>query len=235
TSSDAYALRFRGPAGAWFLTKQARDVVALLRPLGPCRVLEAGGGHAQLTGPLLRAGHRVTVQGSSPCCAERVRRLSPAPFVASALERLPFRDGAFDAVVSVRTMAHAADPTAFLRECARVAARAVVVDFPSRRSVNVLADLLFALKRGVEKDTRPYRVFRPAEPDAMIAGRGWRRTGTRAQFFWPMVIHRFHGLPALGRVLEALPALLGLRRLLGSPVLALYRSDARIAPAALDT
>ena len=72
TSSAAYARRFEGAVGRWFLDVQARVTLELLRPRAGTSVLDVGGGHAQLTGPLLAAGCQVTVYGSAEACRDRV-------------------------------------------------------------------------------------------------------------------------------------------------------------------
>jgi 2-polyprenyl-3-methyl-5-hydroxy-6-metoxy-1,4-benzoquinol methylase len=226
SSSDAYARRFAGEIGGWFLERQTRGVLDLLQPLGRLRILEVGGGHAQLTASLVEAGHRVTVQGTDESCAVRLRRLfseRAVPFVGCPLDRLPFDAGSFDAVVSIRMMAHVDDPSRFVSECARVARQGVLVDYPSKKSANFLADLLFELKQGVEKDTRTYRCFDDAEVRGLFADHGLRPAGETRQFFWPMALHRAHKSARAGRALEGPARALGLARLLGSPVLALFR------------
>lgn len=225
SSSDEYARRFSGAIGAWFLARQAAGVRTLLAPLGPCRVLEVGGGHAQLTASLLEAGHTVVVQGSDASGETRLRRLFPAERVAyleSPLDRLPVPDAAFDVVVTIRMLAHVENPALFFAECARVASRGVLVDYPSKKSVNVLADLLYDAKRGVEKDTRAFRTFEDPGVDALAAAAGLHPAGSVRQFFWPMALHRAHKSPVAAALLEAPVRALGLARLFGSPVLALY-------------
>lgn len=226
SSSDEYARRFSGRIGAWFLDCQARGVLHLLSPLGPCRILEVGGGHAQLTPALLEAGHTVTVQGSTPECAIRVRRLFPekrVPFVVCPLDRFPLEDGAFDLVVSLRMMAHVDNPRRFLAECARVATRGVLVDYPSRRSVNFLSDALFQFKKGLEKDTRVYRTFDDAEVRRDVKSLGLVPAGEVRQFFWPMALHRAHKNPAIAQALEGPARALGLAGQFGSPVLGYFK------------
>ena len=73
TSSAAYARRFEGPVGRWFLDVQARTTLELLRPRPGLAVLDVGGGHGQLTGALVEAGCDVTVYASADSCVERVR------------------------------------------------------------------------------------------------------------------------------------------------------------------
>lgn len=221
TSSEGYARRFAGPVGRWFLELQAESALALLADLAPgARVLDVGGGHAQLAPMLLEAGYDVTVAGSNSGCAARLQPLlsERCRFVAADLLELPHQDRSFDAVLSFRLLPHSVDWCRLTAELCRVARRAVVVDYPSRRSVNVAADRLFGLKRRLEGNTRPFMIFTPAQIAEEFARHGFRVAGTRPQCFWPMVLHRAHGSAAIGRFLEAPVRLAGLTRLLGSPI-----------------
>src|SRR4030095_6950625 len=166
TSSAGYAERFRGPVGAFFLDVQARTTLELLAPWPRGRVLDVGGGHGQLTGPLVDAGYDITVYAR-----DASGRARAAPLVAAGRGRLssgdllhgPWPDRAFDAVVSFRLLPHVAAWTALVGELCRLAARAVVVDYPTRRSVNAFAGPLFEGKKGVEGKTRALAVFAGAE------------------------------------------------------------------------
>src|SRR6185369_11420262 len=161
TSSAAYARRFAGPVGAWFLEVQARITLDLLRLWPGASVLDVGGGHGQLLGPLLEAGHDVTVYGSAEVCRERIQdRLdgARARFEAGDLLRSRWPDRAFDVVVCYRLLPHVAAWPELVGELCRLARRAVLVDYPTRRSVNAAAEPLFAAKKGVEGDTRPFAV-----------------------------------------------------------------------------
>ena len=221
TSSNAYALRFRGAVGAWFLDVQARTTLELLAPFPGARVLDVGGGHGQLAGPLADAGHQVTVYGSDERCRERVDALvaaGRARFASGDLLHAPFADRAFDAVLSFRLLPHVVAWPALVAELCRLAARAVVVDYPTRRSVNAFAGALFDAKKGVERDTRPFAVFSDREIADAFAANGFRVTARRPQFLLPMALHRAHGRGGLGRALEAVPRALRLTRALGSPV-----------------
>jgi SAM-dependent methyltransferase len=229
TSSEAYARRFAGPVGEWFLEVQARATLDLVAAWPGASVLDVGGGHAQTALPLARAGHPVTVLGSEPSSGERLLRLLAASpeagrvrFQAGDLLQAPFPDLSFDVVVSYRLLPHVAHWPQLVAELARLARQAVVVDYPTVLSVNALAEPLFAWKKRVEGDTRPFRVFRDGEVTAAFAAHGLRPTGRRPQFFWPMALHRALGTLPLSRGLEALTGLLGLRRLFGSPVIARF-------------
>jgi SAM-dependent methyltransferase len=229
TSSAGYATRFSGAVGAYFLEVQTRTTLELLRPWPGASVLDVGGGHAQLVGPLTEAGHRVTVFGSRPVCGQRVRAWTEAgraAFASGDLLRQPFADRAFDVVVSYRLLAHATRWPALVGELCRLARRAVLVDYPARRSVNRFAEPFFGLKKGVEGNTRPFAVFRDAEIEGAFAAHGFRPAARRPQFFFPMALHRGLGRAGASRALEAAAAGLGLTRWLGSPVILKAARDA---------
>jgi methyltransferase family protein len=223
TSSDEYARRFSGSVGRWFLELQAQITLDLLRDLrAGATVLDVGGGHAQLTGPLLAAGFNVLVTGSDPSCATRLAPWREHPqlrFEVADLGALPYSGQAFDAVLCFRLLPHSLGWTTLVGELCRVARRAVVVDYPSSRSVNIIADRLFQLKHRIERDTRPYTVFQPATVREAFAARGFEVRHERPQFLLPMVLHRAVGAAVVARVLELPGRLTGLRRLLGSPVI----------------
>jgi SAM-dependent methyltransferase len=222
TSSDAYSRRFSGEVGAWFLEVQARTTLELMRTWAGATVIDVGGGHGQLTGPLVEAGYEVTVFGSDGVCRERVRDwvdAGRARFASGDLLNLPFPDACFDVAISYRLLPHVTRWPALVAELARVARRAVIVDYPTSRSLNALSPLLFRLKKGMESDTRPFTVFRDADLAAAFAERGFRPTARRPQFFFPMALHRAHGAIRVARALEGVARALGLVDAFGSPAI----------------
>jgi hypothetical protein len=203
TSSEAYAGRFAGEVGRWFLHVQSEAILDLLSPWKGARVLDVGGGHAQLAPPLIERGFRVTVAGSEEVCRAR-------------LDRTP--DRSFDVVVSIRLLTHLDRWREQMAELCRVADRAVIVDYPDSRSFNRLYDLLFSWKTAVEGDTRTYHIFEPGEIAAEAARHGFGAPAERRQFFLPMVVHRALGSTRFSRLSEGPAAAVGLTRWLGSPV-----------------
>ncbi len=225
TSSPTYAGRFAGPAGEWMLARQAELVLGFMKRHPGATVLDVGGGHGQLAIPLARAGYRVTVAGSDASCRQMIDEAvtrGEITFDIADLLHLPYADKQFDVVTCIRFLAHCERWEEAVRELCRVARKAVIVDYPTLRSLNAFSRPLFALKKGIEKTTRPFRLFRRGAVNQAFAGRGFRLIAGRPQYFWPMVLHRMLKRPGLSRLLEALPRALGLTILLGSPVLALY-------------
>jgi SAM-dependent methyltransferase len=222
TSSEAYARRFSGAVGAWFLAVQAEATLDLLRPFPRARIVDVGGGHGQLAAPLAEAGYDVTVVGSTEACRARVQRLvdgGRARFQAADLMRLPFGPRAFDVALAFRLLPHTARWRELAAELCRVAARAVIVDYPTRRSLNAVAAPLFGVKKRVEGDTRPFAVFADGDVEAAFAGQGFRVAERRPEFAVPMALHRALRVAALSRGLERAARVAGVTSRLGSPVI----------------
>jgi 2-polyprenyl-3-methyl-5-hydroxy-6-metoxy-1,4-benzoquinol methylase len=222
TSSESYARRFAGPVGAFFLERQGRTTLELLRPFPGASVLDVGGGHGQLTGLLVDAGHSVMVFGSDAACGERVRPWTDrgrAEFRSGELLALPFGDRSFDVVLAFRLLPHVRRWPDLVGELTRVARRAVIVDYPTTRSVNALARASFGLKQSVEGNTRPFLVFKDTEIEAALAAHGFRSAERRGQFLFPMALHRMLGSAPTSRALEAAGRVVGLTRSFGSPVI----------------
>lgn len=219
TSSEGYARRFAGRAGAYMLAVQEQAVRAVLPPPGG-RLLDVGGGHAQLAGPLAGLGWQVTVAGSSPECRARLKRMAdPVEFVSGDLTALPSPNRAFEVVLSVRLIAHMENWRGLVGELCRLADRTVVIDYPTLASPNLLALATFPLKRAIEKNTRTYRSFWPLEIEREFARHGFHKTMERRQFVLPMGLHRlFKGAAPVRLAEEALRAG-GVTRLIGNPVI----------------
>ncbi len=222
TSSAGYASRFSGPTGEWLLDVQAKATLAMLAPYSRAKILEVGGGHGQLTSHLIAAGHSVTVLGSDESCQTQIQNLVAAgqcAFTTGNVLALPYADEAFDVVISYRFLAHVEQWQAFMSELARVAKKAVLVDYPTLRSVNYITPLLFSLKKGVEGNTRPYTCYDESELLNYAKGLGLEVSDRYPQFFWPMVVHRMLKKPTISAPLESSARALGLSRLFGSPVI----------------
>lgn len=222
SSSAAYARRFAGAVGDYFLETQRRHVLELLQPWPACRVLDVGGGHAQLAVPLVQAGFQVTVAGSDVKCRRRLDSLLPPAsfaFQACDLVRLPFPARAFDVVLGFRLLPHLEHWREAAAEMCRVARHAVIVDYADTCSFNAVSPRLFFLKRMVEPHLRPYRRFSRREVLSAVKEHGFGDPVARPQFLLPMALHRAARCAPLSRVLESAARRIGLTRRFGSPVI----------------
>lgn len=224
TASAGYAARFQGAVGAWMLERQSRLVLDHLPP-APATVLDVGGGHGQLTAPLVAAGYRVTVQGSARVCRERIEPLiqtGPVDFVESSILALPFPDRSFDAVVSVRLLPHCERWKELIAELCRVARTVVVVDYPRSSALQRWVPGLFRLKKGLEKNTRTWLSFEDRQVADVFALQGWHRTVCAGQFLFPMVLHRTLRCRGMSALLEKPGWSCGVTAHYGSPVIAVF-------------
>jgi 2-polyprenyl-3-methyl-5-hydroxy-6-metoxy-1,4-benzoquinol methylase len=222
TSSDAYAQRFTGEIGSWFLQVQEDATLRMLASHLGARVLDVGGGHGQLTQALVQHGYKVTVLGSADLCKQRIQTFLDAhrcAFTVGNILDLPYPNQAFDIVISYRLLPHVTQWKRFVSELTRVAHRVVMLDFPAVRSLNCLTPLLFHMKKRLEGNTRPYASFREAELLAMFQSLGFIRAERYPEFFLPMVLHRIVNSPRLSSVTEGMCRLAGLTSAFGSPVI----------------
>lgn len=99
-------------------------IVRRIRTDGPRRILDWGCGFGQVSELLWRAGLDVTSFDYAPDAEEGVRTMERYPHLqvhlSSDPRRLPFSDGAFDAVLSCGVLEHVQDPDASLEEIRRV-------------------------------------------------------------------------------------------------------------------
>jgi ubiquinone/menaquinone biosynthesis C-methylase UbiE len=226
TASADYASRFSGPVGEYFLEAQAAITLELLRDLPGARVLDVGGGHAQLAEPLVRHGFAVTVTGSADSCRERLdQRLAPREFDYRTCDSLalPFADRSFPVVMSFRLLPHVSRWREIIAELCRVADRAVIFDYPDRRSTNILYEQFFAMKKKMEGNTRTFTLFSRQEIASELARNGFAPPIFRPEFLLPMVIHRKAGSRSFSTIVERCFRLTGLTNLFGSPIIC--RSD----------
>jgi len=222
TSSDDYARRFAGAVGSYFLDVQAGITLRMLAPWPGGRVLDVGGGHAQLAPLLVAHGYRVTVAGSKEICRARLDRSLPEGafgFQACDLLNLPFPDRSFDAVLAFRLLAHLESWRQQVAELCRVADKAVIVDYSDTRGFNALYGPLFDWKKRLEGNTRSFLTFRPGDVPGECARHGFRQHVVQREMFVPMVVHRALGRAGFSRTVEKASSILGLTRALGSPVI----------------
>jgi ubiquinone/menaquinone biosynthesis C-methylase UbiE len=222
TSSDDYARRFAGAAGEWFLSIQSAATLRMLAAHPNARVLDVGGGHGQLAEPLIRNGYDVTVLGSADVCKQRIQRLidqDRCAFKVGNVVDLPYPDQSFDIVISYRLLPHVTRWQQLLAELARVARIAVMVDYPTVRSVNYIAPQLFKFKKRLEGNTRSYTCFKEEDLLTVFQQHHFARAERYPEFFLPMVLHRAMKSPSISAALERVFRFTRLTSVFGSPVI----------------
>jgi 2-polyprenyl-3-methyl-5-hydroxy-6-metoxy-1,4-benzoquinol methylase len=223
TSSDDYASRFSGEVGEYFLKTQLDILLSLLEcpHSRKVRILDVGGGHAQLAVPLVGRDYDVTVTGSHDSCRKRLSEQLPNggfSYQTCDMLHLPYADNSFDVVIAFRLVPHVENWQRLLAELARVSAGIVIIDYPDIRSVNILNFLFFRLKKVLEGNTRPFGLFRRIQIIKEFTEHGMGNPKIIPEFFLPMVLHRKLGSAGISRFLEGVCRYVGLTRLFGSPI-----------------
>jgi len=232
SSTWDYANRFAGPVGEWLLSRQIEATRELIKQRWPSEsglsVLDVGGGHGQNVELINELGHDLTILGSTKGCAEVIQ--SPlesgrVKFDIGSLLTLPYKDNSFDIVICYRILPHMECWRELIGELTRVARHLVLVDYPSKCSVNVAADLLFVFKHGIEKNARPYHCFFDKEIDAVFNRACFSRVNQRREFFFPMAFYRLVGNLSFAKSASWVFRKSGLTGFLGSPVISVYQPD----------
>jgi len=222
TSSEDYARRFSGKTGAWFLNVQENATMRMVSQYRGATVLDVGGGHGQLAGPLVRNGYQVTVLGSAEECKGRIQHLldsDSCAFKLGNILNLPYSDQTFDLAISYRLISHVDHWERLLAELTRVARKAVIIDYPTKHSINAIAPHLFNLKKRLEGNTRPFTCFSEAELLEVFGDHGFVFAERFSEFLFPMVLHRSLKSVRSSSAIESIFRSLGITEHFGSPVI----------------
>jgi 2-polyprenyl-6-hydroxyphenyl methylase / 3-demethylubiquinone-9 3-methyltransferase len=170
-----------GPAGVLHAMNPVRVgfyLAALGEPRGRL-VLDAGCGGGLVAKGLVDGGALVVGLDRLPACLEVARRAVPAGFqpAAGELERLPFADASFDAVVAADVLEHVPDLPAACAELARVLRPGGSFLFDTiNRTAWAWFTALFGAERLlglVPRGTHDWRLFiRPTELDQLLRRAG---------------------------------------------------------------
>ena len=222
TSSEAYARRFSGETGKYFLARQLELFLQFLPKGKKLRILEVGGGHGQMTGALLKLGHEVVIHGSADSCQARIASLlagypSQLSFVRAELEALPFPSRSFDVVSAFRLLPHILSTPDFLAQLCTISRSQVIFDYAPKAGFNALTPLLFPIKKLIEKNTREYFCHSESTLIEILMQHGFQAAKTKGQFVIPMGIHRALKNAELSQKIEALLQKIHCDDLIGSP------------------
>ena len=132
--------RFGGPIGELVAATQARVLANFVGRIQGRPILDVGTGTGRAALLMARGGATVTgVDASDEMLAiarQRAREQGlSVTFENGDAHKLPFRDRAFDVVISLRVIMHTPRWTDCVGELCRVADQLVILDYPSRRSV----------------------------------------------------------------------------------------------------
>lgn len=222
TATADYASRFQGVAGEFFLDKQMQVALSLLSDFPKAKVLDVGGGHAQLAEPLVKNGFDVTVTGSDDSCKERLSQRIPKldfEYITCDSLHLPFEDRSFDVVMSFRLLSHVDRWPELIAELTRVAKYCVLFDYADRRSFNIFYDHLFHLKKEMEVNTRHYNLFSRSKMKKELLKNNFNEPVFKPQFFCPMVLHRKLSNRLISSAMENCFRMTGFTRYFGSPII----------------
>jgi SAM-dependent methyltransferase len=125
------------------------------------RVLEAGCGEGYGAALLAGVASRVVALDYDAAAIAHASAAYRLPAVRANLVALPFRDGAFDAVISLQTVEHLWDQPRFVAECRRVG-RALLLSTPNR--------LTFSPGRDTPLNPFHTTELSPAELRALLGG-----------------------------------------------------------------
>jgi ubiquinone/menaquinone biosynthesis C-methylase UbiE len=217
------ALRFGGPIGQYLLEAQQALLLDAIAPPAGRRVLDVGTGTGRAALALSAAGAIVTgVDASAEMLAvarqHATERGLSATFDVADAHALPFGDRSIDVSVCLRMLMHVPDWQRCVSELCRVSRWRVVLDFPARLSFAWAESTGRRVAASVGRKTEPYRVLAERDVAGVLASHGFRVTTTSRQFVLPIALHKTVGSLGFTRGIERSLDLIGLNRLLGSPV-----------------
>jgi ubiquinone/menaquinone biosynthesis C-methylase UbiE len=188
--------RFSGPIGELIAHSQARVLANMVGRIKDRQMLDVGTGTGRAAFILALGGARVTAVDASEEMLAIARQRAAEQFLTTIkfqrgdAHNLDFADRSFDAVVSLRMLMHTPEWQRCVSELCRVAARLVIVDYPSATSVALFESLARRAMHGAGMKTEPYRVF----TRGMIAGafeqNGFRIRSVHRQFVLPIAFHK---------------------------------------------
>ena len=216
--------RFSGPIGELIARSQARVLANMVGRIKDRNVLDVGTGTGRAAFILALGGARVTaVDASEEMLAIARQRaaeqlLTTIKFQRGDAHHLDFADRSFDAVVSFRMLMHTPEWQRCVAELCRVAARLVIVDYPSATSVALFESLARRAMHGAGMKTEPYRVFTRGMIADAFDRNGFRIRSVHRQFVLPIALHKAIGSRKFTLWSERLLDHAGLLKPFGSPV-----------------
>ncbi|MEO8259889.1 MAG: class I SAM-dependent methyltransferase [Acidobacteriota bacterium] len=215
--------RFGGPIGELIAAEQGRVLTDFVGRIEDRTILDVGTGTGRAALMLAGGGGRVTgVDASAEMLAVARQRAAAAhlavDFLPGDVHRLEFGDRAFEVVISLRVLMHAADWRRSIAELCRVADQLVIIDYPAAVSFALLQSLARRATHTIGARTEPYRVLGDRAIARELERSGFRVRSVHRQFVLPIALHKAIGSPRFTGLSRNLSDSLGLLRLFGTPV-----------------
>ena len=216
--------RFSGPIGELIAKSQARVLANMIGRIKDREVLDVGTGTGRAALILALGGAKVTaVDASEEMLAIARQRAAEQMVTAIKFQRgdahaLDFTDRSFDAVVAFRLLMHTPQWKRCVAELCRVAARLVIIDYPSATSVALFESMARRVMHGAGLKTEPYRVFTRGQIAEAFDRNGFRIRSVHRQFVMPIAFHKMIGSRRFTHWSENLLDHAGLLKPFGSPV-----------------
>jgi len=186
-------------------------------------ILDAGGGTGRLALPLVNDGAEVTIIDTSiemmAIAREKADAFPDKIFLAcGSVEELPFRDCAFDWLISSRVIMHVRNWRNALSEFCRVAQEGVIFDFPPLIGFPALAVPFLKLKKFFSIKTQHYMVIYLNKVISELEHHGFTVYKIERRFFLPVGFYRKINNPVITAQLERIFRALHLTNFFGAPV-----------------
>ena len=216
--------KFSGPIGELIAKSQARVLANMVGRIKDREMLDVGTGTGRAALILALGGARVTAVDASEemlaIARERAAEqlMTTIKFQRGDAHNLDFADRSFDAVVSLRMLMHTPEWQRCVSELCRVAARLVIVDYPSATSVALFESMARRAVHAAGIKTEPYRVFTRGMIANAFDRNGFRIRSVHRQFVLPIALHKAIGSRRFTLWTEHRLDDLGLLKPFGSPV-----------------
>jgi 2-polyprenyl-3-methyl-5-hydroxy-6-metoxy-1,4-benzoquinol methylase len=223
SSSQEYRQRFFGGVGQWFLDRQNGITEDMLSVLGnDLTAIDFGGGHGQSIQVCQQLQIEYTILGSAAECFELLEKEYSNTELNTRVGSLTdsgCAEQSFDVVMSYRMLPHLKFWQAHIQELCRVSRNTVLIEFPSRRSINALSDRFFGLKKSIEGNTRRFTLFSLDQVIVEFESQGFKLAEVRGQYLLPMALHRALKNKKVSTFLENMVGVLIPHNKFGSPLI----------------
>lgn len=141
-----------------------------------------------------RAGQSALIIGidASPFMLLAAQKRDPSIAMLRAdAHALPLASRITDLTVCFRLLMHSPDPSVLIHELTRISNRAIILDFPSTRSMAVVHSLFRKILARYRKQTQAFRTFTYKQMEEMFAENGFAARRIAGRFVLPVFLHRF--------------------------------------------